>query len=54
MNSENATALRVDHPRSGRLAPITPWRAGDGKHAERIAADLAARRARNEGGEAAP
>lgn len=34
-------------------APTLPWR-GDGKHAQRIAADLAARKARNDGGEATP
>lgn len=41
-------------PPSGHLAPITPWRCGDGKHAQRVAAGLAVRRARNDGGEAAP
>ena len=65
-DSNPATALAIiaeaeavqsefGHPPSGHLAPITPWREPlDPERVRRLKEDLEARRARNEGGEAAP
>ncbi|MDE2468291.1 MAG: hypothetical protein KGL35_05995, partial [Bradyrhizobium sp.] len=58
LNARLSSAYKAkERPQSGQLAPVAPrppgghpppLPSGDGKHASRVAADLAARKARNE------